>query len=215
VPILAWEILALGVLALLFVLLWLRTRRMGPIAGLVRDVAYAAFALMISLSMVVRLNGYGRERLGVGRVHLHSASCLMGLVTAAGIVALIALGRVRGRRTVLTRHMAQLMLVYPAWAYVQHLLVMGVFVNLVRDWLGMPVAVIAAGLVFGTLHWNHGPLFFALTFAIGLSWGWAFLSAPNLLPLAASHGVLATLTYYWIRGEDKWAEIFTRARPGG
>jgi 5-dehydro-2-deoxygluconokinase len=122
---------------------------MGARAGLVRDVAYAAFALMVSLTMVVRLNGYGPERLGVGFVHLQAACRITGLVTAAGIVALIALGRVRGRRTVLTRHMAQLMLVYPAWAYVQHLLVMGVFVNLVRDGLGMPTAVIAAGLEGG------------------------------------------------------------------
>ena len=207
-PIVAWEVLALSALAALFVLLSLRTRRMGPVAGLVRDVAYAAVALAVSLTLVIRVNRYGFERLGIGFTHLGTASVLLGLVTVVGLAGLVALCRLKGRPTVLTGNMAKLMLVYPPWAYVQHLLVMGVFINLVSDWLGKGAAVAIGGLAFGAIHWNHGRLFFALTLAIGSAWGWAFLTSPNLLPLAASHGVLATCTYYWIRGEDKWADIF-------
>ena len=194
-PIVAWEVLALSALAALFVLLSLRTRRMGPVAGLVRDVAYAAVALAVSLTLVIRVNRYGFERLGIGFTHLGTASVLLGLVTIVGLAGLVALCRLKGRPTVLTGNMARLMLVYPPWAYVQHLLVMGVFINLVSDWLGKGAAVAIGGLAFGAIHWNHGRLFFALTLAIGSAWGWAFLTSPNLLPLAASHGVLATCTY--------------------
>ena len=211
-PIVVWELLALGLLAFLFVLLTAGTRRMGPVAGLVRDIAYAVFALAVSLSMVIRVNGYGGERLGVGVQHLWPASRVLALVTVVGTVVLVALCHLRGRRTVLTRNMVQLMVVYPAWAYVQHLLVMGVFLNLVRDGFGAGTAVAVGGLVFGALHLNHGRGFVVLTSAVGLAWSWAFLSAPNLLPLAISHGILATLTYSWVRGEDKWADIFTRGR---
>lgn len=207
-PVVVWEVLALSALAGLFVLLSLRTRGMGPVAALVRDVAYAAIALAVSLTLVIRVNKYGFERLGVGLTHLGTASALLGLVTAVGVAGLVALCRFQGRPTLFSGNMAKLMLVYPAWAYVQHLLVMGVFINLVSDWLGKGAAVAIGGLAFGAIHWNHGRLFFALTLAIGSAWGWAFLTAPNLLPLAVSHSVLATCTYYWIRGEDKWADIF-------
>ena len=212
-PIVGWEVLALSALAGLFVLLSLRTRGMGPVAGLVRDVGCAIFALAVSLTLVVRVNGYGLERLGVGLAHLGRASVVLGAVTAVGAAGLAALCQRRGRPTRITGNMAKLMLVYPAWAYVQHLLVMGVFINMVSDWLGKTAAVVIGGFAFGAIHWNHGRLFFALTFAIGMAWGWSFLTSPSLLPLAVSHSVLATLTYYWIRAEDKWADIFTRAHP--
>jgi hypothetical protein len=51
-----------------------------------------------------------------------------------------------------------------------------------------------------------------LTAVVGLLWAWSFLWYPNLLPLALSHGLLATAQLYWLQREDKWASIFGRGR---
>jgi membrane protease YdiL (CAAX protease family) len=211
-----WEVLGALLLAALYLALPARWRQVSTFKALAINVAFAAACLTGLVALVTQVNGYTQARLGIGLTHLRAAGTAFGLVTVLGLCALLGLASLKRRRPVLTSNMIKLLLAYPAWAYVQHLLVMGVFMNLVADWLGMAAAVIVGGALFGLIHWGDR-LFFLLTAAIGLLWAWSFLSYPNLLPLAFSHAILATAHCYWVKGEDKWARIFEgpswRLRP--
>ena len=208
-----WEVLGTLVLAALYLVLPGGWRRVDTFKALALNVAFAIICLAGLIAVVTNVNGYTPARLGVGLAYLGPAGRAAGVVTVFGLCALLALARARGHRPVVTANLLKLLLAYPAWAYVQHLLVMGIFMNLVADWLGMPAAVIIGGGVFGVIHWGDHE-FFLLTATIGLLWAWSFLSYPNLLPLALSHGILATAHGYWVKGEDRWAHIFERTLPG-
>jgi hypothetical protein len=211
-----WEVLGTLLLAASYLALPPRWRQVSTFKVLALNVAFAAVCVTALLILVTRLNGYTPARLGIGLYHLGPASTTVGLVTVLGVGALAGLARLGRRRLVLNANMIKLGLAYPAWAYVQQLLVMGVFINLVADWLGKWPGAVAGGLVFGAIHWGSR-LFVFLTAAIGFLWAWSFLACPNLLPLAFSHAILATAHCYWIRGEDKWARIFApvAARQSG
>lgn len=97
-------------------------------------------------------------------------------------------------------------MLYPVWAYVQLLLVFGVGFNLVRDSVGIPVAIIFSAIIFGFFHWGNTLLFFSSVF-VGILWSLIFLKAPNILPLALVHSIMAGVYYYWIEKTDRLDEV--------
>jgi len=206
-----WEALGALLLAGVYLSTPATWRQVSTFRVLALNVAFAAACVAGLILLVTNVNGYTAARLGIGLDFLAPAFAAVGAVTVLGLTALLGLTVCRGRRPVVTANMLKLALAYPAWAYVQQLLVMGVFVNLVADWLGRPAAVIVGGAVFGLIHWGDRR-FLLLTAAVGLLWAWSFLWYPNLLPLALSHGLLATAQLYWLQREDKWASIFGRGR---
>src|SRR3989338_7121356 len=103
--------------------------------------------------------------------------------------------------------MIKLLVAYPFWAYLQQLLVLGLFGNWVADYFGVMTAALFIGTIFGLMHWGD-TLLLLLSFFIGIFWAFVFFRYTNLVPIAISHGFLATTYYYWIKKADKWEEIF-------
>lgn len=131
---------------------------------------------------------------------------LSALFAAAGVLIAYdsdrhwgeALGRL-GRPTML--------LALPAfipWALLQQMLFQFYLLGRLGALLprAQPVRLSALnGLLFGAVHvpeWDVA----LLTMAGGAVWSWYYHRDRCLVPVAASHAVLGTAYFYWVRGED-------------
>lgn len=104
--------------------------------------------------------------------------------------------------------LALLFLTYPAWGLTQQLLVQGVLVRNLdavpalqrRPWL----IALAAGLLFGLVHWPFPELMVATTL-MGAGFALIWLRHRNLWPLGLVHGWGGALFFLWVMGKDPMA----------
>ena len=105
-------------------------------------------------------------------------------------------------------HLLAIAAIYPIFGILQQFVLNALLAANLSDLLpGKRVSIVViSALLFGLVHAPDVPLM-ACTFVAGLVWVPLFLRCRNLLPLGICHGLLGTLTYYWILGRDPWAEI--------
>jgi hypothetical protein len=122
------------------------------------------------------------------------------LVATLEVVVAVATGRPSVPRELLV-----LLPVYPLWGVAQELVVQGIIHRrLLVLWPSRWGAITLTALVFGLLHVADLRLL-VLTTAVGVGWSWLFSRWPNVWLLGLSHGVLASLAYPLLLGQDPLA----------
>ncbi|MFQ5507493.1 MAG: type II CAAX prenyl endopeptidase Rce1 family protein [Planctomycetota bacterium] len=135
------------------------------------------------------------------------------LLLASGALAIGGLALWRGS-LVLHGGMLPLLLLYPIWGLCQQFLVLGILVNFLsaRPGFGSPWAVTpCAAALFALVHWPEPRLMLA-TGLLGAGLTAVYLRFRNLWPLAACHGWLGVLFYYWILDRDPWTDLLDSLR---
>ncbi len=131
--------------------------------------------------------------------------------TAAGVLvaggALLLLYRLLAGWQPLPGRSIWIFLGYPVWSLVQQLVLQGILVSDleqlgVRRW----ALVILGSLGFGLAHLPDLELA-GLCALAGGPWTLLFLSQRGLVPIAITHAVLGTLTFYWVLERDPLAEF--------
>lgn len=202
-----WELLGILVFLGAYLALPKKIRRVDNPKSLTVNIGLALGVIAALVWVAVAVNGYSSYQMGLGwNVSVWSAICL-GEVTFIGFVGLLVITRINRRVPSLSRNMLKLGALYPLWAYVQQFLVLGIVANFLVDCLGVTTSVIVVGALFGALHFGKW-LLLALTAVIGAAWAASFFAFRDLISIAISQGVLATLFYYWVEGRDQWKEVF-------
>jgi hypothetical protein len=120
--------------------------------------------------------------------------------------AMIAWGTWRGRHMAAGSLLALLAL-YPIWGFVQQLVVCGiVYRDLVALTRRRAIAIAIVCALFALVHAPNWILC-ALTGVACAGWLALYERWPNLFAQGLSHGVLATIAYGFVLGEDPWREL--------
>lgn len=94
------------------------------------------------------------------------------------------------------------LILYPAWALVQQLIVILWVYLPVLKLTGSPImAITSGGLFFAMLHLPSSHLFLA-TFPGELLNLYIFSQTGNILAIALCHSLFATSYYFWVYGDD-------------
>lgn len=201
------EILTATITLFLYLKLPIKLLRVDNLKSLIFNFVFVVICIGVFIYLAVKINSYSIQKIGIGLSNIKSAIIYVLPLTLVSILSLWAIAKFRKNRPKVSRNLIRLLLIYPLWAYIQQLLVLGLFGNWVADYFGIMTAVLLVGTTFGLMHWGDH-LLFSLSFFIGICWALVFFSYPNLVPIAISHGFLATFYYYWIKKTDKWEEIF-------
>jgi membrane protease YdiL (CAAX protease family) len=144
---------------------------------------------------------WGFRRSGVG---LCSALCLP--VLAIGVCLLLACGMATGRLP-LPRTFWSALVLYPVWGLAQQFALQALITRNLRPIL--PVRWWRAAAAAGLFSLAHFPRFalMGLTFPLGIVLALIYERTRNLWPLGVTHGVLGSMAYYLVLGQDLGAEL--------
>lgn len=144
---------------------------------------------------------------GIRTDNLGQASLLSGGFLLVGAAAMLSYRLLLGWRP-LPASALMIFAIYPIWGFIQQFLVQALVTRNLRD-LGLPAKAIIpiSAVAFGLAHLPDWPLV-GLCVGAGAFWTAIFLAAPNLMPLAVTHGWLGAITYYCVLLRDPWAELF-------
>lgn len=99
------------------------------------------------------------------------------------------------------------MLLYPIWGIVQQFIVMNFVLNDLQKFkLNKFLIILVSALAFGLIHLPDVKLF-AATFVAGLVFSAIYIKHQNLWPLGITHGLLASMLYYWVLNQDPIQQI--------
>jgi membrane protease YdiL (CAAX protease family) len=141
--------------------------------------------------------------LGLRFDNLRASAREVGMATAIGAVAILAVGTLTGDPHFRDR-MVQSFFVYPLWGLIQQYAMQSFTYRRLREGIAQPgLAAAAAAALFASVHWPNWPLAL-VTLVGGYVWCRLFERHPNLITLALSHGWLAVLLRYswpvdWLR----------------
>jgi hypothetical protein len=134
--------------------------------------------------------------LGVRLDNLAGSALEVGLATAMGAAAVLAIGALAGSAPAFPRGVLGAFLLYPAWGLVQQYAMQSFTYRRLREATASPgLSAAGAAFLFAILHWPNLALA-AVTLVGGYVWCRLFERRPNLLTLAVSHGWLAVLLRY-------------------
>lgn len=202
----AWQPAAFVALALAFVWLirptgndWLKV----PFLAVIVSIPFLSFYLH-------------RDRpseLGFRMDNLSASLREVGVATALGATAILAIGALVGRAPEFGPGTLRSLLVYPGWGLIQQLAMQSFTYRRIRQATRSPkTAAAAAAVMFAALHYPNWALA-GVTLVGGYVWCLLFERHPNLFTLALSHGWLAVLLRAswpdtWLRnlriGPDYW-----------
>ena len=146
--------------------------------------AILALALVLTSQ---RIRGESARELGLGTSHLVEA---LRLIAAPSIAALLLLTLIGWSYSSLRFENVGLKLVgLPLWALLQQFILQGYIYRRVRSITSSSnLAIVITALLFAIVHLPNPTLSF-LTLVGAMVWSWVYERAPNLYPLALSHGL--------------------------
>ena len=197
----ALELAGIGVAAIVFV----ATVRVRPqyldfvLAGVAVALIFASTARSHRLWALARAVDVQGSR-GAWQASLgFTAVALIALAVAAVLVARATGASLADRFG--NWHMLLVLPAYFAWAVLQQYIFqfywLGRWLQLVPAWAAVVITVLA----FSAVHFPRWPVM-ALTLVACTVWSLIYLRWRRLLPLAVSHGLLATALHYWVFGND-------------
>ncbi|MGD8698830.1 MAG: CPBP family glutamic-type intramembrane protease [Gemmatimonadales bacterium] len=137
----------------------------------------------------------------------------VGIATAIGAVAILAIGALAGVEPHFGRRAMSSLLLYPGWGLVQQYAMQSFTYRRVRESTHRPgAAAVTTAVLFAIVHYPNLALA-GTTLVGGYVWCRLFERHPNLLTLALSHGWLAVLLRaswpaHWLHsltiGPDYW-----------
>lgn len=161
---------------------------------------------LLALALVLTsqyLRGEGFAELGLGTSNLGRAFRLIAGPTVFALLVLTLIGR--HYDSIRFDENTPLKLVgLPIWALLQQFILQGFIYRRVRSIASSTTgAVIITSLIFGLVHLPN-PTLSILTMTGAAVWSWVYERAPNLYPLALSHGltslfVMSTLPGWLLR----------------
>ena len=173
-------------------------------------IAVAAISWLVYFAICIHGD---RGILGVWGFRREGARASFVVTSLFAIVAILLMAWVGWWRGIflLHVHMLPLLLLYPLWGYLQHLLMLGVFLRGMTQQSGAlsepKVAIPITAILFGVIH-APDPELIAGTAILGAFFGVVYLKWRNLWPLGLYHGWLGVFMYFWVLGQDPWREVF-------
>jgi membrane protease YdiL (CAAX protease family) len=168
--------------------------------------ALLAVPTVLALALVLisqQLHGERLTDLGLGLSSLGKAFRLIALPTIAAIVALLLIGW--HYDSINFDENTPLKLIgLPIWALLQQFILQGFIYRRVRSLTSTgTLAIVLTAIIFGFVHLPNLTLTL-LTVTGACVWSWVYERAPNLYPLALSHGlaslfVMSTLPTWMLR----------------
>jgi len=123
----------------------------------------------------------------------------------AGSLTLFAIGSIRGSLALPATFLVTLAL-YPLWGLAQQFALQNLIARNLAELRGsLPIALLAS-LLFAASHFPRWELV-ALTFAAGVPFTLIYRRFPNLWAVGLAHGILGSLAFYLVLGEDPGAMI--------
>ena len=126
-----------------------------------------------------------------------------------GVIALVPLllyGHMHGRLPLPASFWLVLGL-YPLYGIAQQFALQALITRNLRDCVPrLPLRVLTASILFSLAHFPTWWLM-ALTFIAGLAFTWIFEKHRNLWAIGIIHGILGSVAYYLVIGQDPGAEI--------
>jgi uncharacterized protein len=111
-------------------------------------------------------------------------------------------------------NMVYMLFLYPFYGIVQQFIVLSLVVNNLRHmyipYVHENTLTLAISIIFGAIHLNSIVLA-AATFLFAFGMMRIYLLFENIIVCGISHGVLATLLYYLVLGQDPLVELFSNA----
>lgn len=169
--------------------------------------AATSYNVAVSLAFAVYLPWRARRSAGATRAwgmrldNLRPALLAHGTLGLAGAAAIVAYGMAMGGLPLPVTFWMTVAL-YPAWGIAQQFALQSL---LARNLAGriprtVPLAVVSAGL-FGLAHYPRLELV-ALSFVAGLLLTLVYRRHPNLWAVGLVHGILGSLAFYVVLGQD-------------
>ena len=136
----------------------------------------------------------------------HSVRMLLPF-TAVALVGTLGYGLLTGT-LIFSWRLFLLAAVYPLWGLVQQFLVVGLLAANVRKGTRLPewVIILATVLLFAAIHLPSIPLAIVAGLMVGAT-AFVYFRNGNLFALGIFHGVVATLAYFFVLGEDPLARL--------
>lgn len=146
-------------------------------------------ALALGLILISQhLRGERLAELGLGPANFGKALRLVALPTSGVLVLLTLIGWHYGSIR-FDENVPLKLIGLPIWALLQQFILQGFIYRRVRSLTSTSArAMIGTSLIFGLVHLPN-PTLSVLTFTGALVWSWTYERAPNLYPLALSHGL--------------------------
>jgi len=117
----------------------------------------------------------------------------VGIATAIGAVAILAIGALAGVELHFGRRALNSLLIYPAWGLVQQYAMQSFTYRRIKEGVRRPgTAAAITAVLFAAVHYPNLALA-GVTLVGGYVWCRLFERHPNLFTLALSHGCLAVL----------------------
>lgn len=132
------------------------------------------------------------------------------LFTGLAATLFLAIGLYRGHAAdgwagafgrVASWHLAVACLLYFPWALLQQFVFQFYLLGRLVALLPYPIAVLVTGAAFAAVHFPRIPVMVGTAIA-GAVWALCYSRYRRLLPLAASHALLAATLHYWVFGRD-------------
>jgi membrane protease YdiL (CAAX protease family) len=197
----ALELLAIGVAAAIFV----ATFRVRP--------AYVDFELAGIAVILIALSARRSRRLWdaaplvPGGTSSRRAWIESGTFTGVALLVLVALAiRSAGSGTELAArvanwHLVVLLPLYFAWGLLQQYIFQRFLLGRLLQLLPPSAAIALTAIAFSSVHFPRWPVMALVVIACSV-WSTIYYRTRALLPLAASHALLASVLHYWVFGND-------------
>ncbi len=107
-------------------------------------------------------------------------------------------------------HFFLTLILYIPWVLLQQTLFQFYLLGRLRALLPYASPLLLAtinGILYGLVHWPSGKILTLVTVIGGICWSYSYYRDRYVLPLALSHGMLATTFFYWIYGRDIFEEM--------
>ncbi len=130
-----------------------------------------------------------------------------GTFTAAALLVLVALAAwTAGSASALAAraanwHLAVAIPLYFAWALLQQYIFQRFLLGRLLQLLPSAAAIALTAIAFSSVHFPRWPVMALVLIACSV-WSTIYYRTRALLPLAASHALLASILHYWVFGND-------------
>jgi membrane protease YdiL (CAAX protease family) len=144
--------------------------------------------------------------LGLRADNLAQAALPVAAWTVSAAAGILVYAFAAGRRP-WAPELAILLPLYPVYGVAQQLIFQGILHRRLLALLrARGPALLLTAVVFALVHLPSLPLVL-LTFPAGIAWSWLFQRWPNVWLLGISHGILASLAYPLILGENPLTKL--------
>lgn len=171
-------------------------------------VAWGAYLVwrLVKVRDMARIWGFRREG-------FYPAMRISALFSAAALLPLLAIGWYM-QRLPLPGTFWLIVAIYPLYGIAQQFVLQSLVTRNLRGLIPrLPMRALAAATLFALAHFPN-MILVGLTFAAGLGFTWIFEKHRNLWAVGIAHGMLGSLAYYLVVGQDPGAELLNLLKSG-